>query len=202
MHGELSLLVLCTYTRQVGRAEAATNEPPPLHTHSPTPIPPRHMRDEPFVYVYLCVFLYVHRRHVKYEYEHAPKPPLSLYDQYCRCVTVESYCNNNLSLEKRAALRTPYTTPCYRTTYHPGRILHYPRIMWEGIGEGGKEGVGAKGSVVVAYKRLPSRLYIVGILLYISDTITAVVLYHRHSRFSTQREAGRSGISFRNTNKI
>ena len=30
----------------------------------------------------------------------------------------------------------PYTTPCYRTTYHPGRILHYPRIMWEGGREG------------------------------------------------------------------
>ena len=36
--------------------------------------------------------------------------------------------------------------PCYRTTYHPGRILHFdtahPIIEWEGIEREGRRGGG------------------------------------------------------------
>ena len=46
-------------------------------------------------------------------------------------------------LVARSAKYTPYTTPCYRTTNHPGRILHYPSISGKGLG--GREGGGREG---------------------------------------------------------
>ena len=64
-------------------------------------------------------------------------------------------CVHNLSLEKRVALSTPlhYTLLPHRIPPR-GRILHYPRITWEGIGREGRRGrVGAEGSVEVAYHR-------------------------------------------------
>ena len=58
------------------------------------------------------------------------------------CVTLSQKLNLIGRLVHRSAKYAPYTTPCSRTTYHPGRILHYPRILWEGIEREGRRGGG------------------------------------------------------------